>query len=218
MTRPPAPPAARRTPARRPAPVRAADGGLGSAVRVAVGFTIAIWAVFLINTVVFGGALDWFGVRPRDPEGLWGILAAPLLHADYGHLSANTGPAAVFAGLIAFSSRRLWRRVTLIVALASGLGAWLFGAAGDVHIGASGLIYGWLAFLLVRGLYNRAPGQILLGAALAAGYSGMVWGVFPTTMGVSWQMHLFGALGGILAAALLRPRRRPGPRRTLEIR
>ena len=72
------------------------------------------------------------------------------------------------------------------------------------HVGASGLVYGWLAFLIARGFYNRAPGQILLGMILGFGYSGLIWGVFPTELGVSWQMHLFGAIGGVLAASMLK--------------
>ncbi|MBV7294880.1 rhomboid family intramembrane serine protease [Corynebacterium sp. TAE3-ERU12] len=190
-----------------PAPTQR-DGGPGVAIRTALWFVVVIWAVFFINRFFFAGTLNYFGVRPWDPQGLWGLLCAPFLHADLAHLMANTVPAAIFTGLIAWSSRRLWFRVTIIVMIISGLGAWLTGSFGQVHIGASGLIYGWLAFLLVRGFYNRSVRQILLGIVLLFSYSGMLWGVFPTQMGVSWQMHLFGAIGGIVAAARISGRNR----------
>ena len=167
---------------------------------------------FFFNSIIFGGALNQLlGVRPLDTQGLWGILFAPVLHADLDHLMANTVPAALFAALIAFTSKKLWLQVTLIVMVVSGLATWFIGGVGHVHIGASGLVYGWLAFLIVRGFYNRAPGQILLGMLLGFGYSGLIWGVFPTDFGVSWQMHLFGAIGGVIAASMLK-RGRAGAR------
>lgn len=163
------------------------------------------WAVFFINQIVFlGGLNQLLGLRPLDTQGLWGILFAPVLHADMQHLMANTVPAALFAGLIAFTSKKLWWQVTAIVMVVSGVATWFIGGVGTAHVGASGLVYGWLAFLIARGFYNRAPGQILLGMILGFGYSGLIWGVFPTELGVSWQMHLFGAIGGVLAASMLK--------------
>lgn len=183
---------------------RDTDGGLGSAISTAVGFLVVIWVVFFVDMFVFGGGLGQFGVRPRDPSSWWGIFAAPLLHADYGHIMANSLPGALFVGLIALSSKRLFWQVTLLVTVVSGGLTWLFGGINTVHIGASGLIYGWLAFLVVRGFINRRALQILLGIVLASMYSGLIWGVLPTQMAVSWQMHLFGALGGIWAAFMFK--------------
>lgn len=195
-------PARRRTNAVAP---RTADGGIGSALGTAIGFTVVTWAVFFINQIVFlGGLNQLLGLRPLDTQGLWGILFAPVLHADMQHLMANTVPAALFAGLIAFTSKKLWWQVTAIVMVVSGVATWFIGGVGTAHVGASGLVYGWLAFLIARGFYNRAPGQILLGMILGFGYSGLIWGVFPTELGVSWQMHLFGAIGGVLAASMLK--------------
>ena len=186
------------------------DGGLGAAISTAIGYLVLIWTVFLVNDFIFGGALNNFGVRPRDTSTLWGILTAPLLHADYGHIVANSLPGALFAGLIAMSSKRLFWQVTLLITVVGGGLTWLVGGVNTVHIGASGLIYGWLAFLVVRGFVNRRVMQIILGVILASMYSGLIWGVLPTQMAVSWQMHLFGGLAGIWAAVMFKRGRARG--------
>lgn len=192
---------------RRPNTVapKTSDGGIGSALGAGIGFTVVTWVTFFVNQIFFlGGLNNLLGLRPLDTQGLWGILFAPFLHAGMQHLMANSVPAALFAALIAFTSKKLWWQVTAIVMVVSGVATWFIGGIGTTHVGASGLVYGWLAFLIVRGFYNRAPGQILLGMILGFGYSGLLWGVFPTEIGVSWQMHLFGAIGGIIAASMLK--------------
>lgn len=186
------------------------DGGLGAAISTAIGYLALIWTVFLVNEFIFGGALNNFGVRPRETSTLWGVLTAPLLHADYGHIVANSLPGALFAGLIAMSSKRLFWQVTLLITVVGGGLTWLVGGVNTVHIGASGLIYGWLAFLVVRGFVNRRVMQIILGVILASMYSGLIWGVLPTQMAVSWQMHLFGGLAGIWAAVMFKRGRARG--------
>lgn len=186
------------------------DGGLGAAISTAIGYLALIWTVFLVNEFTFGGALNNFGVRPRETSTLWGILTAPLLHADYGHIVANSLPGALFAGLIAMSSKRLFWQVTILITVVGGGLTWLVGGVNTVHIGASGLIYGWLAFLVVRGFVNRRVMQIILGVILASMYSGLIWGVLPTQMAVSWQMHLFGGLAGIWAAVMFKRGRARG--------
>lgn len=186
------------------------DGGLGAAISTAIGYLVLIWTVFLVNDFIFGGALNNFGVRPRETSTLWGILTAPLLHADYGHIVANSLPGALFAGLIAMSSKRLFWQVTILITVVGGGLTWLVGGVNTVHIGASGLIYGWLAFLVVRGFVNRRVMQIILGVILASMYSGLIWGVLPTQMAVSWQMHLFGGLAGIWAAVMFKRGRARG--------
>ncbi|MCQ9126353.1 rhomboid family intramembrane serine protease [Corynebacterium amycolatum] len=186
------------------------DGGLGAAISTAIGYLVLIWTVFLVNEFIFGGTLNNFGVRPRETSTLWGILTAPLLHADYGHIVANSLPGALFAGLIAMSSKRLFWQVTLLITVVGGGLTWLVGGVNTVHIGASGLIYGWLAFLVVRGFVNRRVMQIILGVILASMYSGLIWGVLPTQMAVSWQMHLFGGLAGIWAAVMFKRGRARG--------
>lgn len=187
-----------------------------SRVRVAAetigGFVALLYAVELVDTLL-GNRLDAAGVRPRDAEGLDGILFGPLLHGGWGHLVANTGPLLVFGFLILLAGIARWVLVTAVVWLVGGAGVWLTGGESTVHLGASVLAFGWLVFLLVRGLFSRSARQILLGVVLLVMYGGLLWGVLPGAPGVSWQGHLFGASGGLLAAWWLGRRDRRPPRR-----
>ncbi|MGW5521735.1 rhomboid family intramembrane serine protease [Gordonia sp. NPDC003950] len=153
--------------------------------------------------------LDDAGIEPRQIDGLDGILWAPFLHADWEHLWANLIPGIVLGFLVLMTRRFLI--VTAIVWVISGLGVWLIAPPYTITVGASGIIFGWLTFLLVRGLFNRDFWQVLLGVGLFLVYGSVLWGVFPGTFGVSWQGHLFGAIGGVVAAWYLadRDRRRP---------
>ncbi len=176
---------------------------------VAVGAMVAVqWVSEVVDTLNHH-RLDRFGVRPHQLRGLRGIAFAPFLHAGFGHLIGNTVPFAVLGVLIALGGIRQLASVTAIVMIVSGLGMWLFGSSNQVHIGASGVVFGYLAYLLSRGFFARNIKQIALGALVGAIYGGILWGVLPTQQGVSWQGHLFGALGGVLSAKLLSKRRGP---------
>ncbi|AKK09568.1 rhomboid family intramembrane serine protease [Corynebacterium testudinoris] len=166
-------------------------------------YVISIWAVHIINAVIFGGNLVYFGIHPLDLSSVWHIFTSPLLHANIDHLISNTVPGAIFSFLVGASGARVWWEVTAFVVILGGAGVWLLGGVGTNHIGASGLVYGWLAYLLVRGIFNRSLSQILTGVILGVFYSGLVWGVLPGVPGVSWQAHLFGAIGGIAAGVLI---------------
>ena len=156
-----------------------------------------------------GHRLDDDGIRPLTADGLWGILFAPLLHANWGHLAANTGPAVVLGFLVALAglSRFFW--VTAIVWIVGGFGTWLIGdlpCPHTDHIGASGLIFGWLTFLLVFGFFTRSGWQIVVGLLVLVVYGSVLWGAVPVLNvcgGVSWQGHLCGGIAGVLAAYLL---------------
>lgn len=176
------------------------------------GFVGVLWLSEIIDTVL-NNRLDSEGIRPGSTDGLSGILFAPLLHGGFGHLIANTVPLLLLGFLVLLSGLREWVAVTAAVWLIGGVGTWLFGGAGTVHIGASGLVFGWLAYLIVRGFFNRQPAQILVGIAVFLMYGGALWGVLPGQPGISWQGHLFGAVGGVVVAWLLAagggaPRRR----------
>lgn len=171
-------------------------------------FAAVLWAVQIVNTVTGFYLIRLFGIEPRQVEGLDGVLFAPLLHADFGHLFSNTLPLAVL-GFLAFLEGA--KRFVVAVGtswLSSGIGVWVFG--GGVTIGASGVVFGLFAYLLVRGFYNRDWKQILLAAVLFLVYGSLLWGLLPQFgTNISWQAHLFGALGGVLAALILK--RRPVP-------
>lgn len=169
------------------------------------GFVGVLWLSEIIDTVL-NNRLDSEGIRPGSTDGLSGILFAPLLHGGFGHLIANTVPLLVLGFLVLLSGLRQWVAVTAAVWLIGGVGTWLFGGAGTVHIGASGLVFGWLAYLIVRGFFNRQPAQILVGIAVFLMYGGALWGVLPGQPGISWQGHLFGAVGGVVVAWMLAAR------------
>jgi membrane associated rhomboid family serine protease len=142
------------------------------------------------------------GIRPLALDGLDGVLWSPLLHDDFAHLMANTVPFLVFGFLAMAGGIRQFLVVTATIWLLGGIGVWLTGGEG-YHIGASGLIFGWLVFLLTRGFFARSGLQILLAVGLFFVWGGILFGVLPGQPGVSWQAHLFGALAGLLAARLV---------------
>jgi membrane associated rhomboid family serine protease len=162
-----------------------------------------------------GNALDGYGITPRTDEGLLGVFLAPFLHGGWAHLAANTVPFFVLGVIVLLDGWRKWLTVTLWVVVVSGATVWLISPSGSVTLGASGVVFGWLTYLIARGFYTRAPGQIALGVVVFLFYGGMLWGVLPTDVGVSWQAHLGGALGGFLAARSrgrsLRPRTPASP-------
>lgn len=167
----------------------------------------AFWGVFAVNTLL-GGALNALGIIPRTTVGLRGILFAPFLHANLNHLVANTIPFAVLGWLVMLRDSRHFVPVTVFSMLGAGLFAWLLGAPGSVHIGASGVIFGYLGFLLLSGWYARSAASILLSLGVAAAWGGLVLGVMPGTPGVSWQGHLGGFIGGVMAARYFRTSRK----------
>ncbi|MEV6340188.1 rhomboid family intramembrane serine protease [Nocardia vinacea] len=147
--------------------------------------------------------LDYNGIEPREADGLWGILWAPVLHHGWDHLFANTLPVIVlgFITLLAGIGRGI--AATAIIWIVAGVGVWLTGATGSVHLGASSLIFGWLTFLISRGWFARNLVQIGIGLVVLAIYGSVLWGVLPGQPGISWQGHLFGAMGGVLAGWVL---------------
>jgi len=163
-----------------------------------------MWAVELIDLLP-STDFDRWGIRPRRLTGLTGVVFAPFLHAGFGHLIGNTIPFLVLGCIIAASGIKRFVQVTVIVGLVSGLGTWLMSPAHTVHIGASGLVFGYLTYLVTRGVFERHIGQILLGLVVLFFYGSILWGLFPRP-GISWQGHVFGAVGGVLAAWVIHGR------------
>jgi membrane associated rhomboid family serine protease len=169
------------------------------AAQVIVGFVALLYLVELVDTLD-RNRLDGYGIRPREVDGLDGIVFAPLLHHGWAHLAANTVPLLVFGFLILLAGVARWAAVTAIVWVVGGVGTWLTGQPHSLHLGASVLAFGWLVYLLLRGVFARDASQVALGAILLFLYGGVLYGVLPGQPGISWQGHLFGALGGALAA------------------
>jgi membrane associated rhomboid family serine protease len=168
-------------------------------------FLALIWLVGSSNLLMLGGSLNQYGVRPRLWEGLWGVLWMPFLHGSFSHLAANSVPFAVLGWLVMLRRTSDFFVVTAVTLVVSGVGVWLTGPWLSVHIGASGLVFGYFGFLLLRGYFERSLYAILLALFVFLLYGGLIWGVLPQQNGISWQAHLFGFAGGALAARLLTP-------------
>ncbi|WP_373536309.1 rhomboid family intramembrane serine protease [Microcoleus sp.] len=172
------------------------------------GFVSLLWIIEIVDVFLFRGALNAYGVRPRSIQGLEGIILMPFLHGSFAHLAANTLPFVTFGWLIMLRETRDFFIVSALTILVSGFGVWLTGAPNSVHIGASGLIFGYFGFLLLRGYFERSFTSIAISLIVGFFYGGLIWGVLPSQPGVSWQAHFFGFVGGILAAQLLGRKKR----------
>ena len=167
---------------------------------VVVAFVVALYVIELIDALTPYHWLDRnLGVEPREVDGLDGVVFAPVLHGGWDHLAGNTLPVLILGFLTLATGIGRGVAATAIIWLFAGAGTWLVGGAGTIHIGASSLVFGWLAYLICRGWFVRRIGQIALGLVVLAGYGSLLWGVLPGQDGISWQGHLFGALGGVLA-------------------
>lgn len=178
------------------------SASLGDQLLVLGGLLALMWGVEIVDFFL-RGRLDWFGIIPRTTVGLGGIVFAPFLHGNFRHLIANSVPFIVLGWLVMLRCTSDFWVVSGVSMLVGGFGAWLFGAPRSVHIGASGVIFGYFGFLLVRAWLEKSVSSILLALIAAGLYGGLIWGVLPLQRGVSWQAHLFGLIGGGIAAWLL---------------
>jgi membrane associated rhomboid family serine protease len=158
----------------------------------------AMWALELADTAL-GYPLDRYGIVPRTEDGLIGIGLAPFLHYGIGHLLANTTALLVLGTLVLLTSPYFWM-LTVAVTLFGGLGVWLTGDPHTLVIGASGLVYGYAAYLVALGILRRSLANIVVAVLVVVLYGGFVFGMLPGRDGISWQGHLFGALVGVVVA------------------
>ncbi len=172
-------------------------------LKILITSVIVFWAIEIIDYAVFNGGLDRYGIQPREVNGLLGILFAPFLHGGFGHLMANTIPFITLGWLTMLQEESDFYIASIASIIVGGIGVWIFGATNSVHIGASILIYGYLGFLLFRGYFQKNLPSIALSILVAIVYGGLIWGVFPSEVGISWQGHLFGFIGGAIAAKLV---------------
>jgi membrane associated rhomboid family serine protease len=163
-------------------------------------FVSIFWIVEIVDRFIFRGALDRFGIQPHNFVGLRGILFAPFLHGDFAHLISNTIPFIILGWLVMLQETSDFFIVTLFTMFIGGVGVWLFASPLSIHIGASILIFGFLGFLLFRGYFQRNLPSIAIAIVVALSYGGLVWGILPSDPRISWQGHLFGFIGGAIAA------------------
>jgi membrane associated rhomboid family serine protease len=178
------------------------------AAGVVAAFVALLWVIEIVDAVT-AGDLDRYGIEPRSEDGLVGIAVAPLLHSGWTHLEANSVPLLVLGLIVAVVSTARFFGVIAWTWVVSGFGVWLVAPGNSVTVGASGLVFGLLAYLLVVGFLERRAIGILVSVGVFLLYGGVLLGVLPGEPGVSWQGHLFGALGGVLAAYHLANRQRP---------
>jgi len=199
-------------PQTRQTPAARAQGGL----LVTGLFVVLLFGIELVNAATFHALNRTFGLRPRSADGLLDILTFPLFHANLGHVASNALPLIVFGFLVFMSGLRVFLTAVALSWFGSGLVVWLIGGWG-ITVGASGLVFGLFAFLLVRGFFNRNWWQVALSVVLFLSYGGLLFGILPSVAGfVSWQAHLGGALGGVAAAMLLKRRGLPQRRGAAE--
>ncbi len=171
--------------------------------RILSEFLVYTWSLAVVNLVFCGGALNGLGVRPRTSIGLLGIFSSPFLHGDWDHLTANTVPFFILGWFVMLGGIREFFIITVFVALFRGVGVWLVGKPHKSYIGASGVIFGYLGFLLARSYFANDGLSIVLTVLVGFMYGRALWGIFPQEEGISWEGHLFGLMGGVLAASLL---------------
>lgn len=169
-------------------------------------FAAVLWLVEILNAQD-DYRLDRFGVQPRELGGLWGVVTMPILHSSTGQLLSNTIPVILVGWVVLLAGLYTWTVVSSLVVVAGGLLTWLVGPSGSVIVGASGLVFGWLGYLLARAYFSRRLKWILVAALVLMFFGTLLFGLFPSlNSDVAWQAHVCGFAAGIGTGALLHPR------------
>jgi membrane associated rhomboid family serine protease len=191
--------------------LQAISGELKTQVKILAALVATFWIIVILNEVLLENilvistgcglrrGLNALGLVPHSFIGLRGILFAPFLHGGFYHVMANTVPFIILGWFVMLRNIKDFYFVSVMSALVGGLGPC------SVHVGASGVIFGYFGYLLFRGYFEKSFVAIAISIAIAIAYGGMIWGVLPTRSYISWEMHLFGFIGGIIAAKLLSP-------------
>ncbi|MEU8251504.1 rhomboid family intramembrane serine protease [Nonomuraea sp. NPDC048916] len=181
--------------------------GALSAFVIMVGVLGVMWGVEIVDYMLNGTLDHQFGIVGWDPDGLVGIVFAPFLHVGFGHLMANSLPLLILGFLAALRGVGKFLAASAVIIVIGGFGTW-FTSPGVITVGASGLVFGYFGYVVARGLFDRRVLDIVIGIGVAIAYYSILWGLLPNQQGISWQGHLFGLIGGVIAAWFLR-RKRP---------
>jgi len=176
------------------------------ALFVMVGVLAILWVIQIANWADHYHLTFEYGIRPRDAGSLPDILSAPFLHFSWSHIEGNSGPLFIFGFLAAYRGMTKFLGVTVLVIVTSGLGAWLFESPGSVGAGASGVVFGYLGYIMVRGFFDRHAIDVLLGAVMALCFAYQFTVLLPQA-GIGWQAHIGGLVGGVAAGWIFRERR-----------
>jgi membrane associated rhomboid family serine protease len=178
---------------------------------IMVSIAAVVWVIQIVNAAN-SYTLDRFGLRPRRIDGLWGVVTEPFLHANYGHLFSNTIPLIGIGWVLMLSGLRTWLTVSALVLVLGGLATWLVAPSGLI-VGASGLVFGWLGYLIARAYFSRQLRWIFVAGVVLLFFGTLLNGLLPSfNSHVSWQAHVCGFVAGIAAGAVLHPRRAGRPR------
>ncbi len=175
------------------------DSRIYQNVQIAFGIIAVLWLVYLADFIL-PGDLRLYGLRPRSPEGLTGIVCYPFLHSDLRHLIGNSGTLFILLTVSLSMDRRMTVFALLIIIFAGGSGVWLFGKPGSIHIGASGVIFGLIGFLLFIGIFQKNWKTLFFSIAVFMAYGGALWSLLIIQKGVSWSGHFWGFVSGVAAA------------------
>ncbi len=159
-----------------------------------------MWTLAIVDFVTGRRVLSKLSIEPRTVDGLPGIVVAPLLHGGFGHLAANSGPLVILGTIILLQGLEVLGLVTVFCWLFSGVGIWLLGRPGTRHLGASGVIFGYLGYILLRGYFERSPGAIAAAIVVGLLYGSALWGLLPLQRGKSWVGHGMGFVAGAIVA------------------
>jgi len=174
---------------------------------------ILMYVVQLIN-VATDGAAKYYGIHPRDPGSLWFLVSSPFIHDSWIHLFNNTLCFVIFSFVCLMKGLGYYLRVSSFIVFVGGFFVWIFGAPGSVHIGASGWVFGLWSLLIASAWFERSITNIIVALSVIAFYGGLLYGVIPQQAHISFEAHLFGALSGIMAAALFSRRDYRGSEKT----
>jgi membrane associated rhomboid family serine protease len=175
------------------------------ALYVMVAFLAILWIVQLVNAADHYHLTTSYGIRPRDAASLPDILSSPFLHVSWTHIESNSGPLFVFGFLAAYRGVVRFLGLTALVVITSGLAAWIFGSPQSVGVGASGVVFGYLGYILVRGFFDRHGIDIMIGAVMALCFAYQFTVLLPRAH-IGWQAHIGGLVAGVLGGWIFRDR------------
>jgi membrane associated rhomboid family serine protease len=184
-------------------------------IQLLVVIVVFMWVIEVINKLDSQGLDGDGGIYPHNVGRLWAIFTAPFLHVSFQHLESNTVPFVFMGLIIALEGARRLAAATIVIIIVAGIGTWLIAPGHELIVGASGVVFGYATYLFTRGLFNRSLLELVVGGVVGLFWGGALLTSIVPHYGISWQDHAAGALGGVVAAALLARDRKPanGPKR-----
>ena len=184
------------------------------AFQLMVGILVLIWLIQVVNALTNYSLSFNFGERAHDLSSLPTMFTAPFLHASWTHIESNSGPLFIFGFLAAFRGIRKFAWVSLLIMVVSGLGSWFLEAPNTYGVGASGVVFGYFGYIIVRGLFDRHGTDIVIGLVMVLCFAYTFTAILPDQSDptISWQAHMFGLIGGVVGGWLFRERRPKQPK------